>query len=156
MVVLLRQLRVLQLLMRNNGITAFEGTATIASPTEVKVSMNDGSDQVIQTENIVIATGARSRNIPDVSVDGEKVITYSEAILASELPQSVIIIGGGPIGVEFAYVWANYGVQVILIKRSKGNDQNGTIISSADYLLEHADVLLLAGKGHESKRLRDL
>jgi len=53
-------------------------------------------------------------------------------------------------------VRANYGVQVILIKRSKGNDQNGTIISSADYLLEHADVLLLAGKGHEIKRLRDL
>ncbi len=111
-----RLVKGVQMLMKNNDIAVYEGTAAIASPTEVQLALNGGAEQLIQTENIIIATGARSRNIPGVAVDGEKVITYSEAILAPELPKSVLIIGGGPIWVEFAYLWANYGVQVTIVE----------------------------------------
>lgn len=111
-----RLVKGVELLMKKNDITTFEGSARIVSPTEVQVTSNDGEEQLINSDNLIIATGARSRNIPGVTVDGEQVITYTEAILAPDPPDSVVVIGGGPIGVEFAYVWANYGVQVTIVE----------------------------------------
>lgn len=93
-----------------------EGTARVAGTGIVDVDLDDGTQTRLQTADIIIATGARPRSIPGVSVDGARIITYTEAILAPKLPESVVIIGAGPIGVEFAYIWRNYGVEVTLVE----------------------------------------
>ena len=103
-------------LIRKNDIAAFEGNANIVRPQVVEVTHNDGGVTRLQTEYIIIATGARPSSIPGVEIDGEKIITYKEAILSPSLPDAVIIIGGGPIGVEFAYIWRNYGVEVTIVE----------------------------------------
>ncbi|RMG93442.1 MAG: dihydrolipoyl dehydrogenase [Chloroflexi bacterium] len=103
-------------LMKKNGIDVYEGTGRLTGRESVQVSLNDGGETTLAARNIIIATGARPRMIPGVEVDGETIITYREAILSDKLPQKAIIIGGGPIGVEFAYVWANYGVEVTIVE----------------------------------------
>ena len=70
----------------------------------------------ITGRNIVIATGARPRTIPPLPVDGDRVITSRESIVLSELPSSIVIVGGGAIGVEFAYLYKMYGVEVTVVE----------------------------------------
>ena len=111
-----RLVKGVQLLMEKNEIAVLDGRATLTSALEIQVALGDGGETTVQSENIIVATGARPRAIPGVEVDGEKVITYTEAILSPEIPKSVVIIGGGPIGVEFAYVWSSYGVEVTIVE----------------------------------------
>jgi dihydrolipoamide dehydrogenase len=111
-----RLVRGIQFLLKSGDITSFEGTGAIAGSHQVRVALKEGGEETITSENIIISTGARPRGIPGVIIDGVKVVTYTEAILSPELPKSVIIIGAGPIGVEFAYVWRNYGVDVTVIE----------------------------------------
>ena len=103
-------------LMRKNKIEVFEGTGTLSDNNTLHVSLADGETADINFNNIIVATGARPRSIPGVEVDGEKIITYKEAILSDSPPEKVVIIGGGPIGVEFAYIWNNYGVEVTIVE----------------------------------------
>jgi dihydrolipoamide dehydrogenase len=103
-------------LMRKYKIDVFEGAGTIKSPTTLEVQLNDGEQKSITADNLIIATGARPRSIPGVQIDGEVIVTYYEAILADNLPGRVVIVGAGPIGMEFAYVWANYGVDVTIVE----------------------------------------
>ncbi len=102
-------------LMKKNKIDVVMGTARVASPTEVVVATEEG-ETTLRTANIVVATGARPAMIPGVEADGERVLTYRHAILQERLPQSAVIIGGGPIGVEFATIWNAYGVPVTVVE----------------------------------------
>jgi dihydrolipoamide dehydrogenase len=111
-----RLVKGVQYLLKSGDIKAFEGTGTIVGRNEVQVALQAGGEETITTANIIVSTGARPRGIPGVTIDGVKVVTYTEAIIASELPKSVIIIGAGPIGVEFAYIWRNYGVEVTIVE----------------------------------------
>lgn len=113
-------------LMRKNDIDVFEGTGAMTGTNTMRIALNEGDEAEVNAENFIIATGASPRSIPDVSIDGERIITYEEAIMAERLPAKAIIIGGGPIGVEFAYVWASYGVDV-------------TIVEMLDHLLPNED-----------------
>lgn len=103
-------------LMRKNGVEVHMGTARIAARDTVEVTDNQGKVTTLKAKNIVVATGARPALIPGVEPDGKRVLTYREAILQTHLPESVVIIGAGPIGVEFATVWNAYGVQVTLVE----------------------------------------
>lgn len=103
-------------LMRKNKIDTYEGTAHFASPTTIEVSLNDGETTTIEATNTIVATGSRNRMLPNIPVDGKKVITYIEAIMSDTLPERVVIVGGGAIGVEFAYVWSSYGVDVTIVE----------------------------------------
>jgi dihydrolipoamide dehydrogenase len=103
-------------LMRKNNITVFMGTAHLTKPTVVTVTDKDGKLTELVAKNIIVATGASSAVPPVWKVDGEKVLTYSEAILQEKLPKSVVIIGSGAIGVEFATVWNSYGVDVTIVE----------------------------------------
>ena len=103
-------------LMRKNNITVFMGTAHLTKPTVVTVTDKDGKLTELIAKNIIVATGASSAVPPVWKVDGEKVLTYSEAILQEKLPKSVVIIGSGAIGVEFATVWNSYGVDVTIVE----------------------------------------
>jgi dihydrolipoamide dehydrogenase len=103
-------------LMKKNNITVYMGTAHLTKPTVVSVTDKDGKLTELIAKNIIVATGASSAVPPVWKVDGEKVLTYSEAILQEKLPKSVVIIGSGAIGVEFATVWNAYGVDVTIVE----------------------------------------
>ena len=103
-------------LMKKYNIPVVMGTAKFTSPTTVQVIAMDNSTRELTGKNIVIATGAHPAVIPGITIDGIKILTYREAILQEQLPKSVIIIGAGAIGLEFATVWNSYGCQVTLVE----------------------------------------
>ncbi|MCA9949021.1 MAG: dihydrolipoyl dehydrogenase, partial [Anaerolineales bacterium] len=103
-------------LMRKNNIDVFEGVGKLNGRETVEVVLNAGGTETLTARNIIIATGARPRSFPGVDFDGERIISYIEAILSDTLPEKIVIIGGGAIGMEFAYVWANYGVDVTILE----------------------------------------
>jgi len=103
-------------LMKKNKIDVLMGAARFTGPRSLEVKLNDGSTASVQAQNVVIATGASTMLIPGVSADGERVLTYREAILQERLPRSVIIVGAGPIGLEFATIWNAYGAEVTVVE----------------------------------------
>lgn len=103
-------------LMRKNGVEVIEGHGVLKSPHVVEVALNEGGTRTLQTRNIVVATGGRARTIPGITPDGERVLTYREAIVLRTVPQSVVIVGAGPIGMEFAHVWHTYGAEVTVVE----------------------------------------
>lgn len=103
-------------LFKKNKVTHIEGTGKFTSPTTVQVTKEDGSTEDVTGKSFVIATGARPRELPGLEFDGQKVISYIEAIMSDTLPESALIVGSGAIGVEFGYVWANYGVDVTIVE----------------------------------------
>jgi len=103
-------------LMKKNNITVHMGSAYLTARDTVRVTASDGKIEELKAKNIVLATGAFSSVIPGVNIDGEKVLTYTEAILQTRLPESVVIIGAGAIGVEFATIWNAYGTKVTIVE----------------------------------------
>jgi len=103
-------------LMKKNGIDVHMGTAYVKGRDTVTVTDKDGKTSELKTKNIVVATGASVAVPPGWEIDGEKVVTYLEAILQEKLPKSVVIIGAGAIGVEFATVWNSYGTEVTIVE----------------------------------------
>lgn len=103
-------------LMKKNKIDTYDGTGKFVDPHTIEVALNKGGTEQVRGENIIISTGARPRHLPGVAFDGQRVISYVDAILSDTLPKKVVIIGGGVIGVEFSYIWANYGVDVTIIE----------------------------------------
>jgi dihydrolipoamide dehydrogenase len=103
-------------LMKKNNIDVYMGAARLNGKDKLTVTDAEGKIIELGAKNIIIATGAYPFVIPDVQVDGEKVLTYKEAILQTRRPESVIIIGAGAIGVEFATIWNSYGTQVTLVE----------------------------------------
>jgi len=108
-----RNTRGVSYLLRKNNIDHIEGTAILKGNGTIQIS---SSSDVIKAGNIIIATGSSPRTIPVLPVDGEKVLTSKDAILSSELPKSIVIVGGGAIGVEFAYLYRMYGVEVTVVE----------------------------------------
>jgi dihydrolipoamide dehydrogenase len=102
-------------LMKKNGITEFDGTGVFTGANAMRVRASDGSEQSIDFDHCILATGATTRLLPGTSLS-ERVVTYEEQILSDRLPESIVIAGAGAIGVEFAYVLHNYGVQVTLVE----------------------------------------
>ncbi len=104
-----------QFLMRKNKIDSYDGWATIRDANSLSIALNNGDEESIAFNNLIIATGATTRLIPGTAFS-ENVVTYEEQIMEDTLPASVVIAGGGAIGVEFAYIMRNYGVEVTLIE----------------------------------------
>ena len=103
-------------LMRKNNIAVFMGEAKLKGKDTLTVIDKDGKTTELKSKNIIIATGATAAVPGAWKVDGEKVVTYQEAILQEKLPKSVIVIGSGAIGVEFSTVWNSYGVDVTIVE----------------------------------------
>jgi dihydrolipoamide dehydrogenase len=102
-------------LMRKNKIDEYDGWATFTGPNALDVALNAGGTETLQFKHCIIATGATTRLIPGSKLS-ERVVTYEEQILQDTLPKSIIIAGSGAIGVEFAYVMHNYGVEVTIVE----------------------------------------
>ena len=103
-------------LMKKNNISVLMGTAKFTAKNSLSVTDKDGKVSQLQAKNIIVATGASSAVPGSWKVDGEKVVTYMEAILQEKLPKSVVVIGSGAIGVEFSTVWNSYGVDVTIVE----------------------------------------
>ena len=106
----------IKFLLKKNKVDLLKGHGRLASATSVEVTDDQGEAQVINARSIILATGSRSKAIPAVPVDGERIITSTEAMLLEEPPGSMTIIGGGAIGVEFAYYYAAYGTRVTIVE----------------------------------------
>lgn len=111
-----RLVKGVKLLLKKNGIESFEGSAYLDSPRRVRIKLNSGGEETLDTANIIIASGARPASPPGLETDGNSIISYREAIMSPEPPKSCLIIGGGPIGMEFAYLWSAYGTEVTIVE----------------------------------------
>ena len=98
-------------LVASRKIDTIAGQGKLVSPTEVRVG-----DQVIRGEHVVLASGSESRSLPGLAIDGDRVITSEHALLLDRVPASVVILGGGVIGVEFASVWRSFGAEVTIVE----------------------------------------
>lgn len=105
-----------EFLLRKNKVTHLHGTATILKKGEIEIAENGKAKQSVQAKNIVVATGGFTRTLPGVKIDGKKVISSREALVLEPWPESIIIIGGGPIGVEFAYFYSAFGVKCTVVE----------------------------------------
>lgn len=103
-------------LMKKNNIDVHMGTARLTGTGSISVTDEEGNTTQLNAKNIVVATGARTTVPPGWEIDGKQVVTYLEAILQEELPKSVVIIGSGAVGVEFATIWNSYGVDVTIVE----------------------------------------
>ena len=103
-------------LFKKAGIALYEGFGKIASKGVVEVAKADGTSESIEADHIILATGSRPREIPIMPVDGKRIISSKEALTLSELPESMIIVGSGAIGCEFAWVYAALGVKVTIVE----------------------------------------
>ncbi len=105
-----------QFLMKKNKIDIIEGFGKIKTGKKVEVTDADGGLKEYSADHIVIATGARSRELPFLPIDGKKVIGYRQAMVLPEQPKSMIIVGSGAIGVEFAYFYNSMGTEVTVVE----------------------------------------
>jgi len=103
-------------LMKKNNISVFMGSASLSARDSVVMIDTEGKSVEFKAKNIIIATGSQVAGIPGLVVDGEKVVTYKEAILQEKLPGSMVIIGAGAIGLEFATLWNSYGSDVTIVE----------------------------------------
>ena len=102
-------------LMKKNKVTEYDGRGTFTGPKAISVAKSDGTTEDVTFDNVIIATGSRVRLLPGVQLS-QNVVTYEEQILSRDLPESIVIVGAGAIGMEFAYVLTNYGVKVTIIE----------------------------------------
>lgn len=103
-------------LMDKNNVTVFEGVGSFESATSVKITKNDGSTEIIESKNIIIATGSKPSSLPFITIDKERIITSTEALKLKEVPKHLVIIGGGVIGIELGQVYLRLGAQVSVVE----------------------------------------
>ena len=103
-------------LMDKNNITVFNGIGSFESSTSVKVTKADGSSEIIESKNIIIATGSKPSSLPFIKLDKERIITSTEALKLKEVPKHLVIIGGGVIGIELGQVYLRLGAQVSVVE----------------------------------------
>ena len=103
-------------LMDKNNITVFNGLGSFEDATHVNVAKEDGSSEVLEAKNIIIATGSKPSNLPFITIDKERIITSTEALKLPEVPKHLVIIGGGVIGIELGQVYLRLGAQVSVVE----------------------------------------
>jgi dihydrolipoamide dehydrogenase len=103
-------------LFKSWGVSLIEGRGSLLSPEVVRVVQNDGSSMDIKSDRIIIATGSKPATIPGIPFDGESVITSDDAVQFKNVPKSLLIIGAGVIGSEFAFIYRTFGAEVTMVE----------------------------------------
>ena len=103
-------------LLKANGVTVFEGTAEMQSPTQVRVTLKDGSTQDLRTSKLILANGSKAARPPFPGIDGRNVIFSDDALTLSAVPSSLVCIGGGVIAVELACMLNAFGTEVTIVE----------------------------------------
>ena len=105
-----------QYLMKKNGIEHISGFGRLTGKNSVEVTAGDNGKSTVRAKHIIVATGARSRELPGLPQDGKKIIGYRKAMVLDNLPESMIVVGSGAIGSEFAWFYASLGTKVTLVE----------------------------------------
>ncbi len=103
-------------LMKKNKVTVFNGFGKIAGKGKVEVAYEDGKKETIETKNIIIATGSVVRPIPGFEVDGKQVVNSDQILELNSVPKSMVVLGSGAVGVEFASVYARFGCETTVVE----------------------------------------
>lgn len=106
----------IQFLFKKNKIEVIQGTGKLTKDRKVEVTKEDGKTEVFEASHILLATGARSRQLPNLPQDGEKIIGYRKALTLEKQPVSMVVVGSGAIGSEFAYFYSAIGTKVTLVE----------------------------------------
>lgn len=106
----------IQFLMKKNKIDVIMGNGKLIAANKLEVTAADGSKQVLDAKNIILATGGRARELPSMPIDGKKIVGYREAMVLPTQPKSMIVCGSGAIGSEFAYFYNSMGAQVTMVE----------------------------------------
>ncbi len=106
----------IQFLMKKNKIDVIMGNGVLIAANKLEVTAADGSKQVLEAKNIILATGGRARELPSMPIDGKKIIGYREAMVLPTQPKSMIVCGSGAIGSEFAYFYNSLGTKVTMVE----------------------------------------
>lgn len=130
-------------LLKKNKVTIIDGTAKIATKGKISVETKDGKKSDVLAKNIIIATGARARELPHLQIDGKLVWTYKHALMPETMPKSLIVVGSGAIGIEFASFYRTLGAEV-------------TVIEMMDRILpvEDVEISALAKKSFEKQGMK--
>jgi len=108
--------RGVQFLMKKNKIDVVMGFGKLVSKGKIEVTTADNKKQTVEAKHIIVATGGRSRELPNIKIDGKKIIGYREAMNLPEQPKSMIVVGSGAIGVEFGYFYNSLGTKVTIVE----------------------------------------
>jgi dihydrolipoyl dehydrogenase len=114
--VVMKNSKGIEYLMKKNKITSFNGTAKLALPGKIEITSADGKQETINSKNIIIATGSVVRPIPDFETDGAHVVNSDHILELKEVPKSLIVMGCGAVGVEFASVYARFGAETTIVE----------------------------------------
>ena len=105
-----------QYLLRKNSVEHITGVATLIDPKTISVESPNGDSETVTSENIIIATGARQRDIPSMPIDHNVVMNSRDALELREVPEKIVVVGGGATGVEFSHVYQSYGSEVTIVE----------------------------------------
>jgi dihydrolipoamide dehydrogenase len=114
--VVLKNTKGIEYLMKKNKVTVFKGTGKLALPGKVEVTGADGAKQTLETKNIIIATGSVVRPIPGFETDGVHVVNSDHILELKDVPKSLIVMGAGAVGVEFASVYSRFGADTTVVE----------------------------------------
>ena len=103
-------------LVKSRKIEVLQGTGRLVSPTAVEVVLEDGTSRTVEGRHVLLATGSVPRSIPGLEIDHQRVITSDDALRLDGIPESVVILGAGAIGCEFASVWRSFGAEVTIVE----------------------------------------
>ena len=111
-----RDAKGIDFLMKKNGITVYQGHGRLKGPGAVEVAPRDGARRLLPSKNVVLATGSVPKMLPGLKVDGTRVVTSTEALALEFVPRTLLILGAGAVGVEFASIYARFGSAVTLVE----------------------------------------
>lgn len=103
-------------LFKKNKIDVVSGTGKVQAPGKIEVTKTDGTKETVEAKHIILATGARARQLPNLPIDDKKIIGYRKAMTPDFLPKSMVVVGSGAIGVEFAYFYRSMGTEVTIVE----------------------------------------
>jgi dihydrolipoamide dehydrogenase len=103
-------------LLKKNKVTVLDGEAKLAGRNKLAVKLKAGGDDTVEAPHIILATGARARQLPGLEADGKLVWTYKEAMIPDSIPKSLLVVGSGAIGIEFASFYRSMGAEVTVVE----------------------------------------
>ncbi|KAK2034392.1 dihydrolipoyl dehydrogenase [Colletotrichum zoysiae] len=105
-----------EFLFKKNGVEYIKGAGTFVNENEIKVALNDGGETSVKGKNILIATGSEATPFPGLEIDEKRVVTSTGALSLDKIPETLVVIGGGIIGLEMASVWSRLGTKVTVVE----------------------------------------
>lgn len=128
-----------EFLFKKNGVEYLKGAGSFVNEHEIKVDLNDGGETTVKGRNILIATGSEATPFPGLEIDEKRVVTSTGALALEQVPESMVVIGGGIIGLEMGSVWSRLGSKVTVVEflnQIGGPGMDGEISKMAQKILK--------------------